>query len=391
MREPDSTLEAAKQAALEVLRHNARGPFRGLPRTAGWGYPEAYTRDLMLSALGFLISGDPELRDALRRTLEALAANQSVHGQIPGLAHNPEDLGSSDTTPWFLVALAWYRDAVGETDFLREAAARALEWMRYQSPDDRGMVQQQPTTDWRDEQWVLGYGLYVNALVYIYLRLYGLHAQAETLRRRINRPVILSGVKPPHVLEGLAVPGQPYYALWSFKVHYSLRFDLMGNCLAILSGIASPRRARRLIAWIEAQCRQLREREDLMGELPPGLFPYILPTDADWHPRYEMFNQPGEYHNGGVWPMLCGLYVAALVAAGRHRLAARKLRALTEIIRLKREADVAFGFNEWLRAQDYRPMGQDWQTWSAALYLYAAAAVEQRRTPYFDTVRNLHR
>ncbi len=383
-----SDLEAAKAAALRVLQHNAHGPYHDLPRAAAWGYPEPYTRDLMLSAPGLLVSGDPDLRDALRRTLEALAANQSAHGQIPGLAHNPEDLGSSDTTPLFLIGLAWYRQAAGQPHFLQDAAGRALAWMRYQSPDDRGMVQQQPTTDWRDEQWVLGYGLYVNTLVYAYLRLYGLHAEANALRRRINRPVITSGVKPPHVLEGLAVPGQPYYALWSFKVHSSLRFDLMGNSLAILTGVASPGRTRRLIAWIEAQCRGLRARGELAADLPPSLFPYIQPADPDWYPRYERFNRPGEYHNGGIWPVLCGLYVAALVAAGRPRLATHKLYALTELVRLKREADVAFGFNEWLRAQDRRPMGQDWQTWSAALFLYAATAVEQQRTPYFDAVRH---
>jgi hypothetical protein len=33
-------------------------------------------------------------------------------------------------------------------------------------------------------------------------------------------------------------------------------------------------------------------------------------------------------------------------------------------------------------------MGQDWQTWSAALYLYAAKCVEEQRTPFFDMVRN---
>jgi hypothetical protein len=34
-------------------------------------------------------------------------------------------------------------------------------------------------------------------------------------------------------------------------------------------------------------------------------------------------------------------------------------------------------------------MGEDWQTWSAAMYLYAAACVEQRKTPFFEAVRNL--
>lgn len=48
-------IEEAKQAAVEVLLHNAHGPYHGLPRTAGWGYPEPYTRDLMLSLLGIAL------------------------------------------------------------------------------------------------------------------------------------------------------------------------------------------------------------------------------------------------------------------------------------------------------------------------------------------------
>ncbi len=32
-------------------------------------------------------------------------------------------------------------------------------------------------------------------------------------------------------------------------------------------------------------------------------------------------------------------------------------------------------------------MGQDWQTWSAAMYLYAAQCVETRTTPFFEAMR----
>ena len=77
----------------------------------------------------------------------------------------------------------------------------------------------------------------------------------------------------------------------------------------------------------------------------------------------------------------------ALVAAGRYQLAQRKLVALTRMIRTPRVADVEFGFNEWHRAQDGTPQGQDWQTWSAAMYLYAAHCVETQATPFFDQIR----
>jgi hypothetical protein len=47
------------------------------------------------------------------------------------------------------------------------------------------------------------------------------------------------------------------------------------------------------------------------------------------------------------------------------------------------------GFNEWIKAQTGRPMGRDWQIWSAAMHLYAAACVEHGRTPFFDELHRL--
>lgn len=190
-----------------------------------------------------------------------------------------------------------------------------------------------------------------------------------------------------HVHEGLVLRRKPYYALWSYKLYNNERFDLLGNSLAVLSGIASPSRADALISWVEAECCSLRKTGQLAVNLPPNLFPYIRPEDPDWMPRYKKFNQPGEYHNGGVWPFVCGFYIAALVAAGRHQLAQAKLLALTELVRPARVANVDFGFNEWLRAQDGQPKGEDWQSWSAAMYLYAAECVEKKTTPFFDRIR----
>jgi hypothetical protein len=270
---------------------------------------------------------------------------------------------------------------------LQDAVHKALTWMEYQSPSDRCLVVQGPTSDWRDEQWVLGYGLFVNTLVYTYLKLFGHDDRAAELKDNMSRFTIKSDRQNRHIHEGLVLKQKPYYAMWSYKVYSSERFDLLGNSIAILSGIASPTRARDLIIWIEAECESLRKNEDLAVDLPPNLFPYIRPGDPDWMPRYERYNQPGEYHNGGVWPFVCGFYIAALVAAGRFQLAERKLVALSELMRPAREADVEFGFNEWLRAQDGTPQGQDWQTWSAAMYLYAASCVEHKRTPFFEEMR----
>ena len=63
------TVYQAKEAALAVLLNNMHGPYQGLPRTAGWGYPEPYTRDLLIAGLGILTCDNKKLLESLRRVL----------------------------------------------------------------------------------------------------------------------------------------------------------------------------------------------------------------------------------------------------------------------------------------------------------------------------------
>ena len=119
--------EEASEAAIKVLLHNAHGPYHGLPRTAGWGYPEPYTRDLMFSILGIAVSGNLKLRESIRTVLENLAKNQTERGHIPSLVHDKEDRGSSDSTPLFLLGVGIFRRITGEHDFLQEAVSQSFD------------------------------------------------------------------------------------------------------------------------------------------------------------------------------------------------------------------------------------------------------------------------
>ncbi|MFP9119081.1 glycoside hydrolase 100 family protein [Flavobacterium sp. RNTU_13] len=376
-------IEKAKKAAIQVLLHNAKGPYGGLPRTAAWGYPEPYTRDLMLSIFGVAVSGNEELITAMEKTLEALSKNQSVRGHIPSLIHDPDNRGASDTTPLFLLAVAVFRKFTGKIDFLEEALQKALTWMEYQSPSDEFLIAQQPTSDWRDEQWVLGYGLYVNTLVYSYLRILGYEDRAQKLQIAMEHFTITSPSNPEHIHEGLLVNKKPYYALWSYKIYSSERFDLLGNSLAVLSGLASAEMSEHMLAWIEDECEHMLKKGDLAVPLAPNLFPFIMPNDNDWLTRYEEYNRPGNYHNGGIWPFISSFHIAALIATGKYQLAEKKLYLLTDLVKQSRDTSLEYGFNEWYKAQDGKPMGQDWQTWSAALYLYAVKCVEDKATHFF--------
>lgn len=385
--ENSELIALAKEAALNVLLHNAEGPFQHLPRTAGWGYPEPYTRDLMFSIFGIAVSDNSVLLESIRKVLETLAENQSEKGHIPSLVHDGEDRGASDTTPLFLLGTGMFRKVVNEPEFLKTAVEKSLLWMEYQSPTDQYLIAQQPTSDWRDEQWVLGYGLFVNTVVYSYLQLMGFHKRAKKMHAEMENFTIIRDRLKKQVQEGLLVRDKPYYAFWSYKIYNSDRFDLLGNSLAILSGIASPKIADSIIEWIEKECTAMKSSGDLAVNLPPNFYPFIKPEDSDWHKRYADYNLPGNYHNGGIWPFICGIYIAALVGAKHFDLAEIKLMELTKLIKRSRTAGLDFGFNEWFRSQNGEPMGQDWQTWSAALYLYAAKCVEEKNTPFFDEIR----
>jgi hypothetical protein len=60
------------------------------------------------------------------------------------------------------------------------------------------------------------------------------------------------------------------------------------------------------------------------------------------------------------------------------------LIALTEAVKLARDLRHTFGFNEWILPQGPVPRGQGWQTWSAAMDLYAEECVRLGTTPFFD-------
>src|SRR5271166_637337 len=62
---------------------------------------------------------------------------------------------------------------------------------------------------------------------------------------------------------------------------------IAASILAIISGLATRSRARRIILWVENECDILRAH----GEHPPNFFPYITEQDPDWHSRYEIYIQ----------------------------------------------------------------------------------------------------
>jgi len=90
----------------------------------------------------------------------------------------------------------------------------------YQIASVCNMIAQQPTFNKGDEQWVLGYGLFVNTLVHSYLGIQGEDDRAAKILKKMKRFSITLESTPKHIHEGFFMKNKPYFALWSY-IKYS--------------------------------------------------------------------------------------------------------------------------------------------------------------------------
>ncbi|RMF05200.1 MAG: glycogen debranching protein, partial [Chloroflexi bacterium] len=298
-------------------------------------------------------------------------------------------------------------------DFLRQNWPKinnALIWLEYQDMNECGLLETPEAGNWMDLVAVRYNILYDNVLYYaaalahqqMHARLsadvprHELLVDAAGIHRRIN---LLLWIDRCWVAEHFAdhlkklkeirlewfmlyhnigtISSRPYYLPWVAFREYGDWCDSLGNALAILTGVADGHRRAHILRYMY----QVGIAEPYPTK---AINPPIYPGEADWREYYRSrnLNLPHQYHNGGIWPMVGGFHVAALV---RHGWQAEAERLLVSLARANRQGvDQKWEFNEWLHGDSGHPMGFGQQAWSAAMYLYAEHAVQTGRLPLFD-------
>ncbi|MBA0709408.1 hypothetical protein Golax_024443 [Gossypium laxum] len=145
------------------------------------------------------------------------------------------------------------------------------------------------------------------------------------------------------------------------------RWFLVGNCIAILSSLATPAQATAIMDLIEERW------EDLIGEMPlkivyPALEGHEWRTVTGFDPK----NTRWSYHNGGSWPVLIWLLTAACIKTGRPQIAKRAIELIEQ--RLSKD-----GWPEYYDGKTGRYVGKQarkYQTWSISGYLVAKMLIE---------------
>nr|GMD93805.1 probable alkaline/neutral invertase D [Ipomoea batatas] len=145
------------------------------------------------------------------------------------------------------------------------------------------------------------------------------------------------------------------------------RWFCLGNCIAILSCLATPEQASAIMDLIESRW------EELVGEMPLKIC-YPAMEGHEWRivTGCDPKNTSWSYHNGGSWPVLLWLLTAACIKTGRPQIA-RKAIELAEARLLKDN------WPEYYDGKHGRYIGKQarkFQTWSIAGYLVARMMLE---------------
>lgn len=381
----DELLRGCHDKAVELLRRNLTpaGILAATPTAPAQqrGYTAIFGRDAAICAVGMMLSDDPLLRREAARGLLTLGEHQARNGQLPKFVDTASAeadfwyLGCIDSTLWWLIAIAHLDRLQGDGQLRASQQARielALQWLLAQEHQRFFLLQQNEASDWADIMPRSGFVLYTNALWYHVKQLYALPGAAAT-RDNMNGlfhpfSAQLSEYRRARLLADFALKNARNRDLYLSFVNFSFfgdEGDVFGNLLALLLGVADvPARQRTLDALMAAQ---VHEPYPVRAVCDP-----ILESDRLWRAYMERHEQnfAWQYHNGGVWPMVGGFWVCALVQAGRHD------EARAELIKLARCAALNdWEFNEWLHGRTLAPRGMPGQSWNAAAFLMAEHAV----------------
>jgi hypothetical protein len=158
----------------------------------------------------------------------------------------------------------------------------------------------------------------------------------------------------------------PFYLSFVNFSFWGEEVDVFGNLLAALTGMASAAKGERIVEGLLSLEANRPYPIRVVGSP-------IEPEHSLWRTYMERHGQnlPFQYHNGGIWPFVGAFWALLLLWQGRRSLALAELERLAALNRIS-----GWEFNEWFHGRTGAPGGMPGQSWNAALFLLAAAALE---------------
>ena len=343
-------------------------------------YKRVWARDGVICGLAALASGDEDLIEVFRDTLETLANHQHHNGTIPsnvGISDSEENVsygglaGRVDAVTWFIIGVCQYAYYTNDANFVKKYNSnilKALQLLEAWEFNNKGLLYVPLSGNWADEYITDGYVLYDQLLRVWALKSYNHFVKDEFITTKIQ--TITEQIEINFMPQSVGVKYherayneaqiQNYMPCAFSPAGYKMQFDAFANSLALLLNIGSDAFQQKIIDYSIS----------LKNELPLGLLPAFWPSvyenDIDWYLlknncKYEFRNFPNEFHNGGSWSMVNGFFGLGLLKAEQNEEAIVLLDAIN-----KANAVEEYSFYENFNSETKSPNGVPYCTWSAA-------------------------
>lgn len=369
-----------KSVALLIKNSSSYGILASGPQAKAKqrNYLSIFARDASICSLGMIASQNKQLITIAKKSLQVLAKYQANNGEIPNYV-KPEKtyvdfwrLGSIDATLWWLLAVNFYDKYSNDQKLkksLQTKIIKAINWLSCQEHNNDGLLRQTEASDWADLMPRSGKVLYTNSLWYRVKKEYNLFEKEKTAKNfnLLFYPFNNNKQKLPQSDQATikAIIKRKnfgdFYISFANYLYWGEDIDVLGNSLAILSGLSSLTISRKITAFI-------KNKKKLAGFPVPVTFNPIEENSKLWRKYMESHQQnyPYQYHNGGTWPFASCFFAMALHKSKRKQKAKQELEKIAELNHANN-----WQFNEWFHTKTGQARGMHGQSWNAGAFLLA--------------------
>ncbi|CAH2035453.1 unnamed protein product [Thlaspi arvense] len=369
-------------------------------------YDQVFVRDFVPSALAFLMNGESDIvKHFLLKTLQLQGSEKRVdrfklgEGVMPasfkvrhdpnrGMDHLVADFGETaigrvapvDSGFWWIILLRAYTKSTGdltlsETPECQKGMKLILSLCLAEGFDTFPTLLCADGCSMIDRRMgVYGYPIEIQALFYMALRCAlsmlkpdgdGRETE-EYSHTAVNKFNVMPDSIPDWVFDFMPLRGG-YFVGNVGPAHMDFRWFALGNCVSILSSLATPDQSMAIMDLLEHRW------DELVGEMPLKIC-YPCLEGHEWRivTGCDPKNTRWSYHNGGSWPVLLWQLTAACIKTGRPQIARRAVDLIES--RLHRDC-----WPEYYDGKLGRYVGKQarkYQTWSIAGYLVAKMLLE---------------
>lgn len=390
----NSVIEEAKDKSIELL-HNLKTDQGFVASTVNIdNYKRVWGRDGVIAGLAALETGDSELVGTFKQTLRTLKKYQDKTGRIvSNVSLDGQKIsygttvGRIDATIWFIIAVCKFSLKTGEQSFwqeFEESVRKAVFYLNSLELNGRGLIYIPAGGDWADEYINEGYVLFDQCLYAWALHYFHKISGDQESGKKYKRLIKLIEVNYfpseenkesefvyhraifSHACEKY-VPPLPITSFTPFDVLHL--HDLFATSLLLSLFVGNNKE----------EIEKHFQKSGFLNNFP--ILPAFEPVIDEEHHRWEdlkhnhLFrfkNKPYEFHNGGLWPLVHGWFLAS-----KTELDEEDVLKFAEV--LKRDDYV---FPEFYKGDTFEPAGTMNLGFSVAGYLMAYNRLKTGKKPF---------